>query len=613
MKKYILFIFISISIGLYTSCESYLDKAPEQGLVEEEIFTKYANFRLFFDAVYNGVTTYQGWDAFNVRVSFPLYFNYWDQKYTWDGITDAADQGRYMEGHNFKSGNVIGFVDKFINDGNRRPILKSMFMDIRISNIALKKVSLIKDCTDSERNDLIAQAHFIRAYCHFELFRIWGRMPYITKVIDADDQWDFPRLSNHETLIKIAQDFDSAYTYFEMAGKVRRDPGPGQPGHLADVDQENPNGVAAKAYKARALLYAASPLNNELGDTDWANAAVAAWEAMQLALSNQYALLTNTERVRNFYGASYTNEHLWAWDAGNVNWNSGNFAGLYNGVFGASKSSWSGVAPTQNYVDKYETRWGDPLNTDADRAAATAAGHYNEQDPFANRDPRLATDIIYNQGPCIGWSSGKAQIWFQTSGGNTTYSELLDQSYLGISKTGYYLRKNWGNNSTKNQVQVRHNDPLFRLTELYLDYAEAANEAYGPTGMAPGATMNAIQAINIVRQRMLQADVLPAFTATKEIFRERIKNERNVELAYEGHYYFDIRRWMDAPACYSSTLYGMVAEKVTVSPAYPTGYKYVRTALGADRQPAWKPAMYYLPFNTADNFKMKVFVPNVVW
>jgi hypothetical protein len=616
MKKYLYLLIISLSVVIYTSCEKYLDRAPEEGLPEEEIFTKLVNFKLFFNAVYEGQSRYNNnWRDFNIKTASPLYFDYWDQKYTLEGMTDAADQGRYMEGHNFKSGAVIGFVDKFINDGNRRPILKSMFMDIRIANIALKNIGKIQDATESEINDLKGQAHFIRAYCHFTLFRWWGRMPYVTQIIDADDPWDFPRLSNHETLIQIAKDLDSAYTYFELAGKVRRDPGPGLPGHLADPDQRAPNGVAAKALKARALLYAASPLNNELGVTDWQNAAAANWEAIQLALTNQYALLTPaSERSKNYWGATYTNEQIFAYYTGSRGWNSGDFAGLFNGVFGNSLASWSGVAPTQNFVDKYETRWGEALNTQADRDAATAAGHYNEQNPFANRDPRLDIDIITNQSTATGWASSKAQIWYQTTGGNTTWGELVNPAYLGISRTGYYMRKFWGNASDKNRINTIHTDPIIRLAELYLNYAEASNEAYGPTAIGvAGATLSAEGAINVIRQRMGQVTVIPAYLASKEIFRERIKNERNVELSWEGHYYFDIRRWMDAPAAYSSTLYGMMAEKVTTSPTYPTGYKYVRQPLGVDRQVAWKPAMYYLPFNTTDNFKMKKFEPNEVW
>lgn len=619
MKKYIYIVIFCISLIIPASCKKYLDKAPEAGLTEEEIFSKYANFRSFFNAVYEGQALYNGsWRDYNIKTAFPLYFDYWDQKYTWEGITDAADQGRFMEGQTLKSGAVVGFVDKFTYDGNRRPILKSMFGCIRIANIALQKASLIQDAKPEEVNDLIAQAHFIRAFCHFELFRIWGPMPYLTRPLGNGEQWDIPRLSKHETLMRVAADFDTAYNYFVLAGKVRRDGGPGAPNHLSDPDQRCPNGVAAKAYKARALLYAASPLNTEGDASDWPNAAKAALEALRLALNKQYALLTPASARRaNFVTATYTNEEVWAWSptlqgTTGMAWNDGNFAALFNGVFGASTSSWSGVCPTQNFVDKYETSTGRALNTDADRLAATTALEYKEQDPYTGRDPRLALDIIYNQSPATSWASGKAQIYYTVTGGNTVYSELLNQSYLGITKTGYYLRKNWGDNSTKNQARVFHSDPLMRVAELYLDYAEAVNEAYGPTDNTLSDT-TALVAINIIRARVGQVPVRPEYTTDKVVFRDRIKNERNVELSFEGHYYFDIRRWMDAPACYGSTLYGFAIEKVTTSPTYPTGYKYTRVPLTADRQPAWKPAMYYLPFNYSDNFKMKNFVPNVVW
>jgi hypothetical protein len=190
---------------------------------------------------------------------------------------------------------------------------------------------------------------------------------------------------------------------------------------------------------------------------------------------------------------------------------------------------------------------------------------------------------------------------------------MIDTKYLGRSYTGYLVRKIWGEASQFNKTSVRYTDPLMRLTELYLNYAEAANEAYGPTGMAPGATMNAVQAINLVRSRIGMAEVQPQFAGNKEVFRERIKNERNVEMAYEGHYYFDIRRWMDAPKAYAGPIIGVQIEKVATSEQYPTGYKYTRYQLESLRQSSWKEPMYYLPFNPEDNFKMKNFVPNVTW
>jgi starch-binding outer membrane protein, SusD/RagB family len=125
--------------------------------------------------------------------------------------------------------------------------------------------------------------------------------------------------------------------------------------------------------------------------------------------------------------------------------------------------------------------------------------------------------------------------------------------------------------------------------------------------------MTAIQAINKIRSRINQPDILPVFTATKESFRPRIKNERNVELVFEGHYYHDIRRWMDAPKIYEGGLMGVDIEKVTVSPSYPSGFRYTRVPLPATRQTTWKPQMYYWPFVASDNFKMKNFKTNPDW
>ena len=634
MKKFILILLLAgFTVFIPTSCvkkflNDYLDKSPEQGLTEDQIFTRLTNFKSYFDAVYAGTLLQAGsmwssttWSDFNIKLFFPFYWDAWDQKYSTEGVTDAADAGRYMEGHAWKSGNMSEtIVNKMTYDGSRNPVLWTAFITIRRANMALQNVNRIADATPQEMDDLRGQAYFVRALSHFSLFQFWGPMPYITKVIGPDDQWDMPRLSKHETCTKIAADFDSAYVSFTKAGKIRRDPPLGVPNHLnyAANEMYRPNGMVALAWKAKALMFAASPLNNQHGITDWQEAAAASWAALKLAQDNGLILLPAATRYLNYYGADCTDEDLWSYTAGLLSWNAGNWLTntnrgngqtFYNGVFFASTGSNSGVCPTQNFVDKYETKWGDPLNTAADRNAATLAGHYNEQDPFTNRDPRLDMDIITNQSSAIGWTSGKAQIWFQ----GTTYGELLNQSYLGITRTGYYLRKVWWNNSTKNQVSSIFADPLCRLAECYLNYAECANEAYGPNGKAPAATLTAVDAINAVRARAGLPNVLSTYTGATDIFRPRIKNERNVELSFEGHYYNDIIRWMDLQASQSSTLIGMIAEKVTVSPAYPTGYKYARSPLSADRQPVWKPQMYYLPFNNSDALKMKNFVPNPVW
>ncbi len=620
-KNIIIILFTGLSLVLPTAClKEYLDKAPEQGLTDQQVFSKYDNFKLYFDAVYEG--TKKGPDNnsydWNIKNAFPLFFSFWTQKFTWDTMTDAADRGR--GGSDIvKIGNLTTAISQFTYDVQRRPILGSAFTCIRICNRAQSNIHYLKESgvDQVEIDDLLGQIHFVRAFCHFELFRIWGRMPYIVKEIGPYDQWDIPRLSKHETLIKIAADFDSAAFFFNAAGRMRRDPGPGLPGHLQNADQKRPNGVAAKAYKGRALLYAASPLNNELGAVDWQNAAVANWEALQLALANNYSLLPASTMKQNFVGASYTNEELWAWTAGMQTWNSVNFQSIMANIFNGGAGGYSGICPTQNFVDKYETSFGEPLNTQADRNTATAATHYNEQNPYINRDSRFYQDIIYNQSPTLpGWTNNSAQIYYQVIAGKTVYSELLPRNITGITFTGYYGRKYSNGNSTKYTASFIVTDPLYRLAELYLNYAEAANEAYGPNTPAPGASLTAVQALNVVRTRALQPNVLAAFTGSTDALRPRIKNEQCVEFAYEGHYYHDLRRWMDAPVAYAGPQIGMDIEKLAPGynvTTYPIGFRHTRLPLPTGRQILWKDEMYYFPFTPEDNFKMKNFVPNVVW
>ena len=619
MKKYIIMmLFLGLSSVFLNSClEKYLDKAPESGLSEKDVFTKYSNFKSYFDGIYYGKATSEGaadgssgsFD-FNLRVAYYFNFISWGQKYTWESLTDMSDVGRVEFAQPIKSGNIASEIYKYSYNGAYRPILASMFIVIRKCNTVLQNIGLLKDVKQEDIDDFIAQAHFARAFAHFELLRIWGGMPYITKVIGPDDQWDIPRLSRHETLMRIAADMDTAAIFFEKAGLMRRDLGPGQVGHLNSPQQDEPNGVAAKALKGRALLYAASPLNNKNGVADWEAAAKANWEAIQIAEQYQYALLNAVDYKKNFIGTIYSNEQLWAWYAGTKAYN--NSPTIMNGVFTGQKGGGvAGEFPTQNTVDKFETKWGDPLNTQAERNAAAALGHYNEQNPYKDRDPRFYIDIVYNTAPLPGY--GTAKIFYEMISGQQVYSELLDRSYLATTSTGYCNRKRWGEQSVKNKTTPQYTDPIIRLGELYLNYAEAANEAYGPNIAAPNASMTAVQAINVIRNRIGQPDVLAQFKADKDIFRSRIKNERTIELCFEGHYYHDIRRWKDAPVVMAGPLIGIDVEKVPVNTTYPTGYKYTRQPLPANRQSHWKEAMYFIPFLPEDGYKMKNFVPNEQW
>ena len=624
-KQFILLIISGMIILITSSClKEYLDKAPEAGLTDEIVFTKYANFRLFFDAVYDGRKYYNNrWrNTWNYKSCAPLWMDCWDQKYCINSTTDMMDQGRYMEGQAWKSGNMSEtIVSKLCYDGSRRPVLGACLDDIRICNIAIRNVDRVLDATEDVKNDFLGQAYFMRGFFHWTLFRLWGPFPYLDYVMTPFDKtWDLARLPKNDYLQRVVQDFDSAYYFFNLCNKIRRDPQSGAGSlNYATYEMHRPNGMAAKAYKARALLYAASPLNNKSGVTEWQKAAAAAWEAIQIAESNGVVVLPLTDpsgndRHQNFFDAEVCRESIWTLSFGNLDWRWGSGSGMVATMWGGhfmAHTSASGMMPSQNYVDKYETAWGEPLNTQADRDAATALGHYNEQQPFVNRDPRFYKDITYNGSAAPGWTNNKANIYYT----GTTPSELLTTAYLGRTVTGYMMRKYWALNSTRNQgVRTYWADPLARLSEQYLNYAEAANEAYGPNGSAPGATMTALQALNFIRTKSGMPDVLAAYTGSADALRPRIWNERTIELCFEGQFYYDdIRRWMILPQVMGSTIIGVIPQKTAVSATYPDGFVYTRVPIPADRQPAWEEGMYYLPFLNADALKMKEFVANPVW
>lgn len=597
-----------------TGClNEYLDRAPDAGLTETEVFTKYANFKSYFFSVYNG-------SGFNIRCHYPLHWCMNSQKLTLEELTDMCDKTRIQRAQPIKLGtgseatHWIGYAEADANYPNNAKVPNS-WKCIRVCNMAIEKAEMIQDCTEAERNDLIGQAYFVRAFCHFELFRLYGSLPYIDKVLGANDEWDVVPDDDYVFLQKCAKDYQTAYEYFDKAGKVRRDPASGA-GNLADTDQDKPNGVAALAMKSRVLLYAASPLNNPGNDVKrWEDAAEAAAVALKEALAQGYVLLTKENYSKNFWGNRYTNEQLWAYSTGSTtNYNAATIQSFVGYSF-SNNSYAAGQCPTQNFVDKFETADGWPLNTEAQRAAATAAGKYNEQDPYTNRDPRFENTVVYNQCTFQGYSPVSLYInpdGSKPAGSLLTYPQSASD---GITETFYYERKRTGPLSNKGNQNVMLTDPIIRLAEVYLNYAEAANEAWGPSGKAPSATLTALEAVNVIRARVEMPEVLAEYCSSKEVFRDRIKNERTVELCFEGNHYFcDIRRWMDAPAIGRSTLYGMRATKVDVSADYPTGFKYERFALPANRQIAWKnDGMYWFRFQDSDLLKMSNYTPKMDW
>ncbi|WP_027137021.1 RagB/SusD family nutrient uptake outer membrane protein [Gaetbulibacter saemankumensis] len=352
------------------------------------------------------------------------------------------------------------------------------------------------------------EARALRAFYYFELAKRYGDIPLITKVISIDEANTISRSSFQDVIAYVVSECDAVAPNLPTTYVGER---------LAETGRITRG--AALAIKAKALLYAASPLHNPQGTTSaWVKAAEAAYDIIDLGV---YSLNNNYSSVFNNYSNSNRELILERRQSPSNNFERINFP---VGYVGGS----SGNTPTQNLVDAYEMK-ATGLGVDQPGSG------YNPNNPYAGRDPRLAETVIYNG------STFKGQTVEVYEGGRN------GAPLRYASETGYYLKKYVDptiNLEAPNVTQKEHTWVLFRYAEVLLNYAEAMNEAYGPEDPSIfGKT--ARQAVNEVRSRV----GMPAFPSgmSKEEFRAKLRNERRVELAFEGHRFWDVRRWKIGP------------------------------------------------------------------
>lgn len=379
------------------------------------------------------------------------------------------------------------------------------------------------------------EMYFLRAFFYFELVKRYGGVPLVEEKLNPQKDLDYikslKRNSFSECIDYIVAQCDTAAKYLSTT-QVASDYGV-------------PTKGAALALKARALLYAASDLYNKEGNTNpvlgytdgnrqqrWIRAAEACKSVLDMApqtyaLHNSYAGLF-------LLGTAYNKEIILERRMGSSNtFEKANYSIGFNGGS-------TGTCPTQNLVDAYEMTDGKPFDW---------SNPAHSSNPYANRDPRLGMTIAYNYSV---FNGRLMEIW---NGGRD------GQPITRATKTGYYLNKYVVQNLdlTKNQVSF-HQWIYFRLAEVYLGYAEAMNEAFGPDDKST-YSLSAREAINAVRARV--GVNMPAIASglSKEQFRERARNERRVELAFEDHRYWDARRWSIGASAIGGDIRGVRIEK----------------------------------------------------
>ncbi|MFC5281940.1 RagB/SusD family nutrient uptake outer membrane protein [Pedobacter alpinus] len=354
---------------------------------------------------------------------------------------------------------------------------------------------------------------FLKAYFYFELVKRYGGVPIFEEPLDYKDKatWEnIPRNSVNECLQYISTLCDKAATIIPADLSQYA-------AYRADAGRVT-NG-AILALKSRALLYGASPLFKELGSSvTWAQAAEAAYDVIAL---NAYSLDASYD---NLYGAnnSSSSEFIFYKRYGAMN-----ALEYFSFPIAFEGSTGNSITPTQNFVDDFEVLQKDGSGNITGSVPFDWNNSTHTANPYANRDPRFATTVIYNDKT---FKSTQIQTY---TGGN---SGLPKQN---ATKTGYYMAK-WINPSVDllNGTTTNHTWSYFRYGEILLNYAEAMFNAYGAEGDPEAYGMTALQAINRVRQRVN----MPAITAG-QLNQTRIEHERNVEMGFENQRFWDVRRW----------------------------------------------------------------------
>jgi hypothetical protein len=538
MKRYIKIFTLSLVVVLGTiSCEDFLNIPPEADISEEQIFGTYAGFQGFQDKLLNNLVDYNNHGP---RVTHSV------------GGEALSPSGQSVFGGN--NGDYFYLLGNrgiycTAESGFAAGLYTSMWENIRIANMCLEKLEsgLLKEATDEQRDWLKGQALFFRAYYYYEYVRSFGTVPYIDKVLAADEQnmkrhWTYEKNGKtykdvQAVFERIVDDLDSAAVYLPAVYPS------------SNINWGRPSKLAALGFKAKALQFSASPLFNEqaTGVLDYNKESLACQAAINLAKSlvglqpagmpaADADGLTPWANMRTAFATvdgtqPYTPEVLFhrtinRFGAPIISQSTARNYGQ-NQLTGQKAAQGS-----QNYLDLFEMKDGSRYNVLYDKVPARR---------WTDRDNRFKFNFYVHgeKVSAITLNFSAAQL---TTDGAQNSNAVRKYLCDGINKN------NPGNST--------FSTPLLRLADIYLTYAEAVFESTGSYNTVPaGLSMSAEDAVNKIRLRAGQPNVaatLPFYNtaipnseelASDPPFRLLYRNERAVELAYEGVYWFDLRRW----------------------------------------------------------------------
>jgi hypothetical protein len=546
---------------LTVSCEDFLDVPVESDVTETDLFTTWKGFQGFIEPMYGMMTDYNrhaltttgniggevigsgtmGWTS-GYRAMRGTYD-------AWIGTTGVQQSNFYCN------------TEALPITGGASGDWPASWKGIRIANKSIENIGLFTG-TEEQKELLLGQAYFFRAFFHFVLIKSWGGMPYIDKYIGADDPLsDYStRLTFQEDVEKMVQDLDLAI------GLLPSDWDETDAGQLtAGANIGRITKGAALALKAKAYLYAGSPLMNgfsgglfEYNKPYMEKAAAAAWDCINWAETTGKSTLTSWADytkmfARNDGGVAWTNEVLLSRIQNNGG--QGLFDNRMARCYSPDRTTFGGGTNAnidclnQLYADRFEM-----IDGTRYKPGNMAQGGYDDDNTkrWENRDPRFRINIYVDRDMAGFLAITQLEMWSYPTPGKTR-----GWSSGNAQRTPYVIKKWWPRGvNAKDKVYTNYylHTPILRLADVYLMYAEAVTIAYGPEGKAPGAAYTAVQAVNKVRNRAGMPDATAAApgyehmigdaaAASYSTFLELIRNERFVELCFEGSWRYDMARW----------------------------------------------------------------------
>ncbi|MFD0794489.1 RagB/SusD family nutrient uptake outer membrane protein [Mucilaginibacter litoreus] len=540
-----------------TSCKKYLDVVPAEYSSENDVYNNINLTEQALARLYNALPDEM--QAYFTAATDETYHHWFDNG-------EAVNAYKYNLGSWSTNDNPLGNWS-------------GKYQDIRRANIFIERIDNVPIPLDRESYYAIwkprykAEARFLRAQFYFELFKRYGAVPLLTSAKDVDpdnlEDTQVARNSVDEVVNFITSECDAAADVLPLTQD-----GP-QTGRITKG--------AALALKARTLLYAASPLfngnplysgiknkdgkalfNTSYDKEKWKRAADAAKEVIDLGIYSLYNPFPDNP-VQNYAAQFYTRDYtetILPRIMGNSTDIDGNYLPNGSPFKGNGK-----LTPLQQLVNAYEMKNGYPIDVQGSgyRTDGFWSGELwdglkfqnvsNISNMYKDRDPRFYASIFF-QYDVWRFDATKRPVRLAWFGAGNGVTDGWATGKPGTNPWGYNVRKFLSPSYDRNAGSGTgtRNFPIFRLAEIYLNYAEAMNEYQDAPNQA------VYQYLNMVRGRvsMPALPILPDDN-TKEGMRKRIQNERRVELAFESHRFWDVRRWLIAKTVDSGPALGLNA------------------------------------------------------